>query len=331
MRNVRAALLYEKDDMRIVDLPMPTVGPNDILLHVRAAKICPTDIRKFRLGSKDARIHSLPMNLCHEYTGDIVELGANVKQYRTGMRVTGYGFAGNVEYVALDTSPNNPYFSSAILELPDNVSYEEGAFVIPLSENIHGIVHQTDLKFGQTIVIVGAGHMGLQQVNVAHWCGANVIVTDIDEARLGMAKDLGADAIVNPAKEDVVEAVKRINGGQLADCSVATLGIPPVIKQAIDVTRNCARVVIFGGTPAGVIMQFNPNDIHYSEKLLIGVEGTGVPPNRHPETRPQALRHIASGKIDVKKLITRVMPLTDIVKAYEMIEKKEALSIVLTP
>jgi threonine dehydrogenase-like Zn-dependent dehydrogenase len=64
---------------------------------------------------------------------------------------------------------------------------------------------------------------------------------------------------------------------------------------------------------------------------MIGVEGTGVPPNSHPETRPQALRHMASGKIDVNKLITRVMPMTDIVKAYEMIEKKEALSIVLTP
>ena len=90
-------------------------------------------------------------------------------------------------------------------------------------------------------------------------------------------------------------------------------------------------MVVFGGTPAGVIMQFNPNDMHYSEKTLIGVEGTGVFPNPHPETRPQALRHIASGKIDLKKLITRVMPMTEIVKAYEMIERKEALSVVLTP
>jgi threonine dehydrogenase-like Zn-dependent dehydrogenase len=328
---VKAALLYEKDDMRIVDLPMPTVGPNHVLLHVKAAKICPTDLRKYRLGSKDARIHNLPMNLCHEYTGEITEVGENVKQFKKGMRVTGSGFAGNVEYVALDTNPSNPFAANSILELPPNVSYEEGSFVIPLSENIHSIVDQAQLKFGQTIVIVGAGQMGLQQANIARWCGANVIVTDLDEDRLAIAKELGADAVVNPAKENVVDAVKRANNGQLADCSIATLGVPPVIQQAIDVTRNCARVVVFGGTPAGVIMQFNPNDIHYSEKTMIGVEGTGVPPNRHPEMRPYALRHIASGKIDIKKLITRVMPMTDIVKAYEMIEKKEALSIVLTP
>lgn len=327
---MKAALLYEKDDMRIVDLPMPTVGPNHVLLHVKAAKICPTDLRKYRLGSKDARIHNLPMNLCHEYTGEITEVGENVKQFKKGMRVTGSGFAGNVEYVALDTNPNNPFAANSILELPPNVSYEEGSFVIPLSENIHSIVDQAQLKFGQTIVIVGAGQMGLQQANIARWCGANVIVTDLDEDRLAIAKELGADAVVNPAKENVVDAVKRANNGQLADCSIATLGVPPVIQQAIDVTRNCARVVVFGGTPAGVIMQFNPNDIHYSEKTMIGVEGTGVPPNRHPEMRPYALRHIASGKIDIKKLITRVMPMTDIVKAYEMIEKKEALSIVLT-
>ena len=328
---MKAALLYEKDDMRIVDLPMPTVGPNHVLLHVKAAKICPTDLRKYRLGSKDARIHNLPMNLCHEYAGEIVEVGENVKNYRLGMRVTGFGFAGNVEYVALDTNPSNPFAASAMLELPPNVSYEEGSFVIPLSENIHCIVNQADLRFGQTIVIVGAGQMGLQQANIARWSGANVIVTDLDENRLAIAKELGADAVINPAKENVVDAVKRANNGQLADCSIATLGVPPVIQQAIDVTRNCARVVVFGGTPAGVIMQFNPNDIHYSEKTMIGVEGTGVPPNSHPETRPQALRHMASGKIDVNKLITRVMPMTDIVKAYEMIEKKEALSIVLTP
>jgi L-iditol 2-dehydrogenase len=272
------------------------------------------------------------MNLCHEYTGEIVDLGSEVTQFKKGMRVTGYDFTGNAEYVALNANPHDDYFrGTAVLELPPNVSYEEGTFMTPLSENIHSIVDQAQLKFGQTIVIVGAGQMGLQQANIARWCGANVVVTDLDEDRLAIAKALGADAVFNPAKENVVDAVKRANNGQLADCSIATLGVPPVIQQAIDVTRNCARVVVFGGTPAGVIMQFNPNDIHYSEKTMIGVEGTGVPPNRHPEMRPYALRHIASGKIDIKKLITRVMPMTDIVKAYEMIEKKEALSIVLTP
>ncbi|MCJ7634695.1 zinc-binding dehydrogenase [Candidatus Bathyarchaeota archaeon] len=331
MNQVKAALLYEKDDMRIVDLPMPTVGPNDILLHVKAAKICPTDLRKYRLGSRDVRIHDLPTNLCHEFTGEIVDLGENVKEYMKGMRIVGLGHAGNAEYVLLNTSPSSSFTPASCLELAPNVSYEEGTFVVPLSENIHGIVNQADLRFGQTIVIVGTGQMGLQQVNIAHWCGANVIATDIDEGRLEIAKELGADAVINPAKENVVEAVKKLNHGQLADCSVATLGISPVIQQAIDVTRNCARVVVFGGTPAGITMQFNPNDVHYSEKMLIGVEGTGVPPNIHPEMRSYALKHIASGKINVKKLITRVMPMTDIVKAYKMIERKEALSIVLNP
>ncbi|MEM2094566.1 MAG: zinc-binding dehydrogenase [Candidatus Bathyarchaeia archaeon] len=328
---MKAALLFEKDDIRIVDLPMPTIGPNDILLRVRAAKICPTDIRKYRLGSKDTRIRSLPMNLCHEYTGEIVDIGENVEGFKKGMRVTGYGFVGNAEYVKLDTRPKNPYFVNAILELPPNVSYEEGTFVIPLSECIHSVVDQASLRFGDTVVIIGAGHMGLMQVNIAHWCGAYVIVTDMDEERLELAKEFGADAVINPSKENVIEAVKRLNNGNLADCSIATLGVPAVIQQAIDVTRNCARVVLFGGSPAGTIMQFDPNDIHYSEKLLVGVEGTGVPPCTHPEKRPQALRHIANGKINVKRLITHIMPMTDIVKAYEMIERKQALSIFLIP
>jgi threonine dehydrogenase-like Zn-dependent dehydrogenase len=78
-------------------------------------------------------------------------------------------------------------------------------------------------------------------------------------------------------------------------------------------------------------MQFDPNDIHYKERLLVGIEGIGVGSNRYPERRSQALRHIASGKIELKKLITKIMPMSDIVKAYELINKKQAMTIVLNP
>ncbi len=324
-------LLYEKHDVRVVDVPIPTIGPTEILLKVRAAKVCPTDVRKYNLGSGDTRIKSLPMNLCHEYSGEIVDLGKDVKDYNEGMRVTGYGMKGNAEYVKLETVSSNPYFKNAILELPENVSYEWGSFVTPFSECMHSIVDIADLRFGQTIVIVGAGHMGIQQANIAHWCGANVIVVDFLDERLDVAKELGADSVINPNKEDVVETVRELTDGKMADCSIATLGIPPVIQSAIDVTGNGARIVLYGGSPAGTIMQFDPNDIHYKERLLVGIEGIGVHPNPHTERRTQALKHIASGRIDLDKLITKVMPMTDMVEAYELINNKEALTIVLTP
>ena len=328
---MKEALLFEKNDVRIVDVPIPTIGPKDILLKVKAAKICPTDVRKYNLGSNDARIRSLLMNLCHEYAGEIVDVGEDVKHLKKGMRVTGYGMRGNAEYVKLSADSSNPYFKDALLELPPNVSCEEGAFVIPLSECLHCIVDQADLRFGETIVIVGVGHMGIQQVNLAHWCGAYVIAVDLVEERLKVAKEFGADAVINASKENVVEKVKELTDGKMANCSIASIGSPPVIQSAIDVTGHNGRIVLWGGAPTGTVMQFNPNDIHYSEKYLIGVEGIGVGSNRHTERRPQALRHIASGKIDVKKLITKVMPMTDIVDAYEMIKKGEALSIVIKP
>jgi len=324
-------LLYEKHDIRVIDVPIPTIGPTEILLKVRAAKVCPTDVRKYNLGSGDARIRSLPMNLCHEYSGEIVDLGENVKDFKKGMRVTGYGMKGNAEYVKLETVSSNPYFKNAILELPPNVSYEWGSFVTPFSECMHSIVDIADLRFGQTVVIIGAGHMGIQQANIAHWCGANVIVVDFLDERLEVAKELGADAVINPSKENVVETVKKLTYGKMADCSIATLGIPPVIQSAIDVTGNSARIVLFGGSPAGTIMQFDPNDIHYKERLLVGIEGIGVHPSPRTERRVQALRHIASGRIDLDKLITKVMPMSDMVEAYKMINRKEALTIVLNP
>ena len=328
---MKEALLYEKEDVRIIDSPMPELGPTNILLKVKAAKICPTDIRKYNLGSNDARIKSLPMNLCHEYTGEIVDVGAEVKDYENGMRVTGYGMRGNAEYVKLETVSSNPYFKNAILELPDNVSYEWGAFTTPFAENLHSVIDSTDLRFGDTVAIIGAGHMGLQQVNIAHWCGARVISVDLIQERLDVAKEMGADLVINAGEEDVVEAVKEYTDGEMANCSVATLGFPPVIQSAIDVTGEGARIVLFGGCPTGTIMQFDPNDIHYKERLLVGIEGIGVGRYRRPERRVQALRHIASGKIDLDKLITHVMPMDDIVEAYEIMRRKEALSIVLNP
>jgi L-iditol 2-dehydrogenase len=194
---MKEALLYEKNDVRIIDVPIPTVGPTDILLNVKAAKICPTDVRKYNLGSSDARIRSLPMNLCHEYAGEIVDVGEEVKHLKKGMRVTGYGMRGNAEYVKLNADSSNPYFKDAIQELPPNVSYEEGAFTIPLSECIHCVVDQVDLRFGETIVIVGVGHMGIMQANVAHWCGATVIAVDLNDERLKIAKEFGADYTIN--------------------------------------------------------------------------------------------------------------------------------------
>ena len=145
-----------------------------------------------------------------------------------------------------------------------------------------------------------------------------------------IAKEFGADYTINPAKENVVEVVQKITGGSMADSAIATLGNPIVIKQAIDVTRPSARSVIFGGAPAGTIMQFDPNDIHYSEKILIGCEGIGVPPFRRFERRVQAVQHLKKKRIDLSKIIT-AMPMGDIVKAYEMIEKQQILTAVLTP
>ena len=154
---------------------------------------------------------------------------------------------------------------------------------------------------------------------------------DLIDERLEIAMKFGADAIINASKANVVEEVKKLNDGELADCSIATLGIPPVIQSAIDVVGHNGRIVLYGGSPTGTIMQFNPNDIHYAEKYLIGIEGIGVGSNRHPERRIHALRHIARSRIDLKAMITEIMPMSQIEKAYKKIRSTEALTIVLNP
>lgn len=327
---MKAALLYEQDDLRIVEVPVPAIGPKEILMKVRAAKVCPTDIRKYRMGSKDRNVRNLPMNLCHEWAGDVVEVGAEVAKVQKGMRLVGMGMVGNAEYAKVDARFLDPSVAFRVIELPESIPYEMGAFTVPLSENMHSVIDQAQCKFGDTIFIAGAGSMGLMQANVARWVGATVIVSDINESRLEVAKEFGADYVVNPAKENPVEAVRKITGGSMADCAVSTLGNPVVIKQAIDVTRTSARIVIFGGAVPGTIMQFDPNDIHYTEKMLVGCEGPGQGPNRHLERRAHAVQHILKKRIPLEKIAT-IMPLTDIVKAYEMIEKQQLHTAVLIP
>ena len=333
-RKMKAALLYGKHDMRIVEIPTPKVGPDEFLIKVKAAKVCPTDIRKYNLGAEDEKIGpgklELPANLCHEYTGDIVEIGVNVKDYKKGMRVTGFGFSGNAEYSLITRALMDlDWFEGGILELPENVSYEEGTFVTPLSECIHAVIDQAECQFGDTIVIVGAGQMGLMQTWVAKASGATTIVTDVVESRLEMAREFGADYVINPLKADVEGLVKRVTHGNMANCAIATISAPDTIKQAINITGTHGRIVLFGGAPKGLTMTFDPNWIHYAERTLVGCEGIGLGKSHNPKRRVQALKILSEKKIPIGKLIPKTFPLEEITKVYEMIMKKEIQTAVI--
>jgi len=322
---MKAALLYGKGDLRIVEIDTPEIGPTDILAKVKVCAVCPTDIRKYRTGNHGAT--GFPMNLGHEWTGDVVKVGERVKGFRKGMRIIGAGFAGYAEYAKI---PEQFVKLGMVFEIPTNVSYEEGTFIEPLADCIHAVKDQARAKAGDTIVIIGAGQMGLQQLMVAKHFGASVIVSDLVEKRVEYAEKFGADHAINASDEDPVEAVKRLTKGWGADSVIVSIGHPLAIEQGLKMVKEGGRIIIFAGAPEGTIVRLDPNIIHYGEVTLTGSSWVGVNV-KHMKLYQVAFNLIASKKVPVAELITHRFTLDEILKAFQVQESKEGLKSAIMP
>jgi len=310
---MKEVLLYDAKDMRLVDSLKPKCGSNNVLVKLRACAICPTDLRKYSLGRKGSPLIHLPMNMGHEWTGDVVEVGENLDYPKLGARVRGPSWGGYAEYVTVDmmdgTRQGMPK-EEVLTPLPDNVSYEDGTFVENIAIGIHSVVDQAGGGLGKTIVIIGAGQMGLTQVVIAKAIGSTVIVTDSVGWRLEMASKLGADHVVDISRDDPVEVVRKITNGRMANGVVITVGVAPAILQGLNMLGHNGRAVLFGGATLDTTVTFNPNLIHYGDRALVGCSGG----------EPRGLLSvdlISSGKIPVKSLISHTYKLDDLPKAFE--------------
>jgi L-iditol 2-dehydrogenase len=316
---MKEVLLYGAKDMRLVDSPIPSCGPTNILIKLQACAICPTDLRKYRLGKMGSPLIRLPMNMGHEWTGDVVEVGEYVDYPKVGMRVRGFGFVGYAEYALLDIltpAKRGRRIEDTLVELPENVSYLEGTFLENVGVGIHSLVDQAGGSLGKTIVIIGAGQMGLTHILLAKLIGAKTIVTEMIDWRLDLAEKYGADYVVNPSKEDPVEAVKRITKGKMADGVVITVGIEPAIIQGINMLGRYGSAVLFGGATLDTTITFNPNLIHYGDRALVGCSGG-------PQRGQLAMELLASGKVPVKEMITHKFKLEELPEAFEKITENK--------
>lgn len=316
---MKEALLYEARDMKVVDSPKPECGPNDALVRVRACGVCPTDLRKYSLGTRGSPLIHLPMNMGHEWTGDVVEVGENLDYPKVGMRVRGGGWGGYAEYSLIDTRRLARFgrrVEDVVVELPDGLSYEEGTFVENVQISIHAVMDQAGGGLGKTIVIIGAGQMGLTQIMVGKLIGATVIVTELAEWRLDLAREYGADYVVNTSEQDPIEAVKEITKGRMADGVVITVGVPEAIVQGIQMLGRGGTAVLFGGAPLDATVTFSPNLIHYGDRALVGCSGG-------PARGQMSMDLIATGKTPVKGLITHTFGLGELPEAFRQITAKE--------
>jgi len=342
---MKAAMLYGVKDLRIEDIEVPEVGLGEVLVRVKAATTCGTDLKIFQRGYVE-KIIKLPTVFGHEWAGEVVEVGEGLEWPKKGMRVRAgnstpclhctmcqkgkYNLCENMiwlwgayaEYIKV---PARMVLIN-MQEIPQHVSYEEAAITEPLACVLHGI-EEANMKLGDTVTIIGAGPIGLLHLLTAKKNGAGkIICIDLVENRLNFAKRLGADETINAGKENVVERVRQLTGGYGADVVIEAIGLAATWEQALKLVRKGGTVLEFGGCPLGTEIKVYTEWLHYGEVTVRGAF------HATPLHFRKALNLIASRTIDVRPLITRKMKLEEIKEAFEILSTtKSEIKIAVIP
>ncbi|MGD8505728.1 MAG: zinc-binding dehydrogenase [Candidatus Bathyarchaeota archaeon] len=345
LTKMKAALLYGVKDLRIENIEKPKVGYGDALVKVKAATTCGTDLKIFQRGYVSGVIQ-LPTVFGHEWAGEIVEVGEGVPWLNEGMRVR----AGNsspclrckmcqrgqynlcedmmwlwgayAEYIKIPAR----IVMLNTQQVPFHVSYEEAAITEPLACVLHGL-EKTHAKLGDTIAIIGAGPIGLLHLIVAKKMGTSrIIISDMIDERLQLARRLGADETINAKREDTVKETKRLTEGYGADMVIEAIGFPATWEQALRMVRKGGTVLEFGGCPPETEIKVSTEQLHYGETTVLGTFHTT------PAHFRKALSLIASGTLNVKPLVTRKMKLDNIKEAFQKLAtSKNDIKIAVLP
>jgi len=342
---MKAALLYGIKDLRIQDIDVPKVEYGEILVKVKAATTCGTDLKIYQRGYVGGVI-KLPTVFGHEWAGDIVDVGKGVPYFQEGMRVR----AGNSSpclrcYMCqrgkFNLCEDMMWLWGAYAEyikvpqrivtlntqvIPDHLTYDEAAVTEPLACVLHGI-EEARVKLGDTVAIIGAGPIGLLHLLIVRKMGAGkIIISDTIDERLQLARKLGADEAINAKKEDTAEKTKKLTGGYGADVVIEAIGMPATWEQALKMVRKGGTVLEFGGCPPQTEIKISTEQLHYGETTIMGAFHTT------PSHFKKALNLIASGAINVKPLITNHVKLSDIKQALETLAtSKTDIKIAISP
>lgn len=334
---MKAVRMYKPGDLRVEDVPVPEVKDDEVLVKVMACGVCGSDIpRANKYGA-----HIAPLTLGHEFAGKIVEVGKDVKNFKVGDRVTvpplipcyncewcdkglyslceNYDYYGSrrdgamAEYVAV-VEPN-------LLKIPDNVSYLDAATTDPCANAFHGIA-QSKLKPGEVFVAYGAGPIGLFAIQIAKVMGAKkVFAVDMGEEKTKVAKECGADVVIDASKEDPVEVIKRETDGEMADVIIDFTGAPPAQKTAIDCAAKMGRIVLLGISHKGLdLSEKQVDNIMRGQLSIIGSWNSFTDPFPGDDWF-QGLELFKEGKITAEPMISHKLPLDDAPDMFKAIDK----------
>ena len=344
---LKALVLDAPNSISLKNIKSPKLSDgHDMILQVKSAAICGTDIRIYRgKKTKDVRYPSI---LGHEFSGILVDAGSNT-QFKAGDRVAmcpffaceqcaeclsgaenlcsmgmamGYELDGAfAEYIRI---PAAAVASGYVHHLPDSISFNEAALLEPFSCVING-QKNINLTSSDSVLVLGGGPIGQMHIKLAKIKGARkIILSDPNEHRRRAAVTYGADVTIDPSIKDIKEAVKQETAGRGADVVICAIGLPSLAEQSIALAAARGRVNLFAGFSHGDEAKLDVNDIHYREIFVSGA--FGLSRNEFDE----AFSLLKSGKLILSDLVTHELSIEQGLEAFALVESQQALKVILS-
>ena len=346
-----ALRFYAPEDLRLEDVPEPTCGTDEVKIRVKNCSTCGTDVKIRKNGHQNL---TPPRIIGHEIAGEVVEVGSGVAgDWKPGDRVqviaavpcgkchecrkgwmavcqnqtsVGYQYDGGfAEYMIV---PREVLAVDGMNRIPDGVGFAEASAAEPFACAINA-QEQLGIEPGDDVVIFGAGPIGCMHVRIArgvHGAG-RIILVDINSERLKMSADaVQPDVVINASEVNIVEEILKLTGGRGADVIITATPATITQEQAVSMAARNGRISFFGGLPkTNPTITLDSNLVHYRQLHIHGANGSA------PEHNRRALDYIASGEVPVADLITRRIRLRDVMDAFGIVERGEAIKVTVEP
>lgn len=346
---MKAIVYHAPQDIRVEDLADPRCGEDELLVKVDACAVCGTDLKTFNHGNP--RI-TPPLTMGHEFTGIVAEAGPRSKgEFKPGERIVmatsiscgqcfycrkgwtnlcvslapmGFTYPGGMaEQVVI---PGQALKNGHVVRTPQDMPAQHAALAEPVSCAVNSI-GQCEMEAGATVLVLGAGPLGLMNACVARALGAGkIILSEISSPRLAQAQGFGIDVLINPHEEDLADRVKAETDGLGADIAIVAAPAAQPQEQAVHLVRKRGTVVLFASLPKeNSLLQMDSRAIHYGELRVIGTSDSTA---KHVE---KAIELLASGGVPAEKLATHRLPLSEIHQAFALMRSGNALRVVVQP
>lgn len=343
---MKAAILKAPNVLEVADMATPQAGPGELILSIRAATVCGTDLRI--LSGKKTKGIRFPSVIGHEFSGVVVETGAGVTGFSTGDRVCmdpvvpcracayckaglenvcqnrqamGYEFDGAfAQYIRI---PAIALQAGNVFKMPEGMSFEAAALSEPLACCING-QKNAQVGLGDSVVILGAGPIGLMHAALAKAAGARqVIISEPHAGRRQAALERGVNVACDPTRENLLDLVKQRTEGLGADVVILTIGVPALANEALSLVRKGGRVNLFAGFSQGDMSSIDVNLIHYNEITVTGASALSR------SGYELALNMLSTGQIDATSLITHRYGVNDSLAAFEAAASGKAIKVAI--